>query len=645
MGSCKVLVTYMMPPEPSDPINVQSILTGIRRGVEGSSICTDKSRGYAYSIITMNIMQLILCAVNHNMDTSGEIETGEIKIDVFNSTGAHHELNKIGPMFLKLVITVSLRLLGAIFDDDHMRAHMAAFLFPKIDDIERIVNDLNRLNLALQNAKEDASTSEVDRSAEIAELQTQVDEIRAKLIQALSDLDIKDDSIAQKRAQFIIGLQNPVKGSVFDEAAALANTIPLIGSDILEDLKGTVRVFLRKYTPMPSSGGGPQGKRNRNFVPGGVQGPRRDASKRNQEAQEAFDARSPITSPTTPAVAAIFENETNEQIYNTHFRPLFQTAIIGKNICVFGYGYSGSGKTFTLLGNSKKGGIITFMVNDFIASGYDIILSNAKEYYGSPREYEYVEMVSINIISPGPINDTKELLDFLDRVENERKARGRIKATPFNPESSRSHLILQFDVKQYGTQLGRITFMDLGGRENPIEIYDSLQTGKSFPFFASNMKDNRKKFNLETLSDKWKALLPEKSDQEKRDYIVDLVLEGFFINDSLNRLQDYLNDRQGKLVVEERRTVGITNKYKSNNIYDTTSNINSILDQIDGDKKTKFVMMCCVKNNQQSLTHFNRTVKYANSISGANIKNYASYSGINLNEELERLHMIINLSH
>ena len=609
----------------------------------------------------MNIMHLILYALNQLHDHADKEDTllQPISINIYDSEATNRSLADIGPQFLTHIIYVSLDLLKAIFLHDNINAHMVAFLHPKINEIEEIMDAFYDLHVSLEEEKNISSATKVDHSTQIALLQEQVKQIRENIKSQLSKLQIDDASIAQKRDVIIQKLEIPFKGSVFDEANLLADTIPLIGSEILEDLKGTVRVFLRKYDPSkPVSivGGtrpttapqlyeaalalrkGKDAIRKSEAIRTARQASEAEAARKAKEAQAIINAKKLL--PAIPHVAATFENETNEQIYNTHFRPLFQTAIIGKNICVFGYGYSGSGKTFTLLGNSKRGGIITFMVDDFIASGYTIVLSNAKEYYGSPREVQYVEMVKINIISPGQIKGTKELLDFLNRVESERKARGRIKATPFNPESSRSHLILQFDVIKDGNPLGRITFMDLGGRENPIEIYDSLQTGISFPFFKTNMKTNREKLNLGTLSEEWKALLPAKNDQEKRDYIVDLVLEGFFINDSLNRLQNYLNGRQGKLVTK-RASVGITADYLPDNIYNTKSNMTSVLELIDGDKKTKFVMMCCVKNDLQSLEYSNQTVKYANSISGANIKNYASYSGINLNDELQNLQGII----
>ncbi len=36
------------------------------------------------------------------------------------------------------------------------------------------------------------------------------------------------------------------------------------------------------------------------------------------------------------------------------FEPLFETAIEGKSVCVFAYGPTGTGKTFTMMGDGSN---------------------------------------------------------------------------------------------------------------------------------------------------------------------------------------------------------------------------------------------------------------------------------------------------
>jgi hypothetical protein len=664
----------MMPTEPSDPHNVSETLgaretiAGIRKSVEASSFCTEKSRGYAYAIITMNIMQLILYAANHD-DTSGKIDAGDITIDVFNSTGANKELQVIGPLFLKHIIAVSMRLLEAIFNDDHMRSHMAAFLYPNITEIEAIVNDLNEIYLSL-HVEEHVSTSEVNRVAEIQKLQEQVQGIRANIIKALSDLEIKDESIAQKRVQFVNDLGNSRGGSVFDEAQALAETIPLIGSEILEDLKGTVRVFLRKYTPKPSSGGGTQGKRDRNYVPGGVQGPRRDASKRNKEAQDAFDARSPKrlppisanTSLSTPTVTATFESETTEEIYNTHFQPLFKTALLGKNVVVFGYGHSGSGKTFTLIGNEANKGVLSYLFSDevFRSDHTQISLKEVFEFYGKHiiNSGNAAQMLKIKYNTP-KITSLDELLTLLEKITARRKKTSRIKCTPYNNESSRSHFIIQLEVLTQDKgipKIGLITFMDLGGREDPIEIFESLKLETPRKVTDLFIKGRGDRLASKTYPNSWTSILDDTlciGDLLKSDYIMRLIREGICINDSLNRLSNFLirrlNAKSGaapRPVIEESFDGVSYDSYKIDKLFRMPKEADvftTFLNELNSNGTTKFVMMCCVRNDSTNERNkFNEdTVLYANSLSSTNAAIYSETSGFSLNYELQSLQGII----
>jgi kinesin family protein 18/19 len=53
----------------------------------------------------------------------------------------------------------------------------------------------------------------------------------------------------------------------------------------------------------------------------------------------------------------IYCNETSEQIYTQTVKPLIKTVLSGKNATVFAYGPTGTGKTFTMLGNQETYGL------------------------------------------------------------------------------------------------------------------------------------------------------------------------------------------------------------------------------------------------------------------------------------------------
>lgn len=50
----------------------------------------------------------------------------------------------------------------------------------------------------------------------------------------------------------------------------------------------------------------------------------------------------------------VFYKQTNKEIYNDEFQNLFKQLLLGYKLVIFGYGYSGSGKTFTLLNCNKN---------------------------------------------------------------------------------------------------------------------------------------------------------------------------------------------------------------------------------------------------------------------------------------------------
>ncbi len=189
----------------------------------------------------------------------------------------------------------------------------------------------------------------------------------------------------------------------------------------------------------------------------------------------------------------------------------------GYNIIIFGYGYSGSGKTFTLLkgGKSdKQTPLIKNAYNDlkdraketdgkvFIASVYElygILDYNKKQdqvtsqirtlYKNEGREIKDGEILGDDDADKIQWDEDSDDLDtLLDQVEEKRKnILKTIKSTPNNPESSRSHLFIEIGYKkEKGSETTNyLTFVDMAGIENPFEIAISI-----FPFMDMRNKIN-----------------------------------------------------------------------------------------------------------------------------------------------------------
>ena len=68
-----------------------------------------------------------------------------------------------------------------------------------------------------------------------------------------------------------------------------------------------------------------------------------DVLHRSKEQRYAFDK--------------IYRNENSEKIYMETVKPLIKTVLQGKNATVFAYGPTGTGKTYTMLGNHEIYGL------------------------------------------------------------------------------------------------------------------------------------------------------------------------------------------------------------------------------------------------------------------------------------------------
>ncbi len=53
----------------------------------------------------------------------------------------------------------------------------------------------------------------------------------------------------------------------------------------------------------------------------------------------------------------VFREENGQEIYNQTVKQLIQSVTQGKNATVFAYGPTGSGKTYTMLGNNEIYGL------------------------------------------------------------------------------------------------------------------------------------------------------------------------------------------------------------------------------------------------------------------------------------------------
>ncbi|XP_059398969.1 uncharacterized protein LOC132131060 [Carassius carassius] len=188
----------------------------------------------------------------------------------------------------------------------------------------------------------------------------------------------------------------------------------------------------------------------------------------------------------------IFNPECTQEEVFTESSGLIQCAIDGFNVCIFAYGHTGSGKTFTMVGDRdrRNPGIIprTFtkifeIIQDneskfeFKVSAYMLELYNERlqDLFVTPTE-AFSKRIEIKRDRKGLVfiqgAETKEAASAgeLFALFEQGCANRHIAATKMNVESSRSHLIIGIMIESRNltngsVSFGKLSLVDLAGSE------------------------------------------------------------------------------------------------------------------------------------------------------------------------------------
>lgn len=227
--------------------------------------------------------------------------------------------------------------------------------------------------------------------------------------------------------------------------------------------------------------------------------------------------------------AAVFdENQPTKIIYDLDLKHVLHASKEKRNIVVFGYGYSGSGKTYTLL-QRDEGLIYQWLKDKDFASDTKTKLHAVFELYENidakknstiatikgqiiklnikisrqwkidieDRFVEFSDMFpTADIVNPSVTNTSNmeltinNLYTLFGEIDNHRQAYGRITETKNNKTSSRSHLFLVFSVT-HNTSTSYVTFVDMAGREDPVDIIKKEYEYHNFGVKPSKPTDER----------------------------------------------------------------------------------------------------------------------------------------------------------
>ena len=251
----------------------------------------------------------------------------------------------------------------------------------------------------------------------------------------------------------------------------------------------------------------------------------------------------------------------------------FELLAQGHNVVLFGYGYSGSGKTYTLLGDDSRGvqGVVQLGLQRLKEqySNFTVDVKSIFEQYvdlnktrldlrggeerlngqlirlygqlpqgvglrsgtGGARTVDEDLTKEIQDILHKYSQDIGAMLSSVLRLTTDHRVRsGRIDKTPHNDQSSRSHLYvtLKCTFPELLNKTCYLTVVDMAGQEDPVAIFDH---------YAKDQQRTRRSSGVVSAMMNGLAGQLIRVDRGKNvEGVTKLLREGLYINETLNHL-------------------------------------------------------------------------------------------------------------
>ncbi|KAL3274230.1 hypothetical protein HHI36_015641 [Cryptolaemus montrouzieri] len=182
------------------------------------------------------------------------------------------------------------------------------------------------------------------------------------------------------------------------------------------------------------------------------------------------------------------QNTTQEEIFE-ELAHLIQSALDGYHVCVFAYGQTSSGKTYTMQGepSREREGMIPRSIKlifetkkemEALGWSYDIRASFLEIYNENVRDMLAVDTrrpleirfnegrgTTVSNLTIVPVSTAEELTDYMFKAQEKRS----IAVTNFNEHSSRSHAVAKIYIEaRYKDEIfyGSVSLVDLAGSES-----------------------------------------------------------------------------------------------------------------------------------------------------------------------------------
>lgn len=190
------------------------------------------------------------------------------------------------------------------------------------------------------------------------------------------------------------------------------------------------------------------------------------------------------------------QSSTQEDVF-VEVEPILRSAIDGHNVCIFAYGQTGTGKTFTMEGLNDQPGIVPRALKElfhqaslhsvtFSMSMLEVYMGNLKDLLApkpTRRVYEPVSRCNLNVqadakgvveiegLTEVPISDFSKAIWWYTKG---RRARA-TSSTNVNDVSSRSHCLTRITIAHHGdategqARISKLWMVDLGGSERLLK--------------------------------------------------------------------------------------------------------------------------------------------------------------------------------
>ncbi|NWS00522.1 KIF24 protein, partial [Motacilla alba] len=258
------------------------------------------------------------------------------------------------------------------------------------------------------------------------------------------------------------------------------------------------------------------------------------------EKKEAVDLTQYIVQHVFHFDEVFGESCNNQDVYMKTAYPLIQHIFTGGNATCFAYGQTGAGKTYTMIGNHRSPGLYALAAQDIfrhleaspsrkdhvvLISFYEIycghlydLLNERKRLSAREDGKHVVQIVGLREVQ---VDSVDELLEVILKGGKERRTR----TTTVNSDSSRSHAIIQVQIKDTTNRaFGRISFIDLAGSERAV---DAKETDRQ-----TKMEGAKINQSLLALKECIRALDQEQAHPPFRQSKLTLVLKDSFIGNS-----------------------------------------------------------------------------------------------------------------